>query len=137
YEPTFHDASQGFRPGRGCHTAIKAAEKYLEGGHDWVIDIDLENYIGTVNHQRLINVYTRGWIGFFDKRIARTAFSAGCSGARQNNMACTCKDTPHCGGGPCCAYWRKSEVAFECSQKPRRLDSGQNRAISTHSSNAH
>jgi len=55
YEPTFHDASHGFRPGRSCHTAIKAAAKYLEEGHDWVVDIDLENYFGTVNHQRLMS----------------------------------------------------------------------------------
>src|SRR5690606_17150843 len=55
YEPHFHDASRGFRPGRSCHTAIKAAAKYLAEGHDWVVDIDLENYFGTVNHQRLMS----------------------------------------------------------------------------------
>lgn len=51
YEPSFHDASHGFRPGRSCHTAIKAAVKYVEEGYEWVVDIDLENYFGTVNHQ--------------------------------------------------------------------------------------
>jgi group II intron reverse transcriptase/maturase len=55
YEPTFHDASHGFRPGRSCHTAIEAAVKYVEDGYDWVVDIDLENYFGTVNHQRLMS----------------------------------------------------------------------------------
>lgn len=59
YEPTFHDASHGFRPGRSCHTAIKAAVKYVEEGYDWVVDIDLENYFGTVNHQRLMSSLAR------------------------------------------------------------------------------
>jgi len=34
YEPTFHDSSHGFRPGRGCHTAIAEAQTYLE--EDWI-----------------------------------------------------------------------------------------------------
>jgi group II intron reverse transcriptase/maturase len=55
YEPTFHDGSHGFRPKRSCHTAIKAAVGYLEEGYEWVVDIDLENYFGTVNHQRLMD----------------------------------------------------------------------------------
>jgi len=55
YEPTFHDASHGFRPQRSCHTAIEAAVVHLEEGYDWVVDIDLENYFGTVNHQRLLD----------------------------------------------------------------------------------
>lgn len=55
YEPTFHNGSHGFRPQRSCHTAIKAAVEHLEEGYDWVVDIDLENYFGTVNHQRLMD----------------------------------------------------------------------------------
>jgi retron-type reverse transcriptase len=30
YEPTFHEWSHGFRPGRSCHTAIKQAKEHLE-----------------------------------------------------------------------------------------------------------
>lgn len=55
YEPTFHEGSHGFRPGRSCHTAIAAAREHLETGSAWVVDIDLENYFGTVHHQRLMN----------------------------------------------------------------------------------
>jgi retron-type reverse transcriptase len=42
YEPTFHDSSHGFRPGRSCHTAIAEARGHLEEGHEWVVDLDLE-----------------------------------------------------------------------------------------------
>jgi group II intron reverse transcriptase/maturase len=54
YEPTFHDSSHGFRPGRSCHTAIAEARKYLEEGHEWVIDLDLEKFFDRVNHDRLM-----------------------------------------------------------------------------------
>jgi len=53
YEPTFHNSSHGFRPGRGCHTAIAAAREYLEAGYAWVVDLDLESFFDRVNHQRL------------------------------------------------------------------------------------
>lgn len=45
YEPTFHPNSHGFRPHRGCHTAIQQARGYLEEGYEWVVDIDLENFL--------------------------------------------------------------------------------------------
>ena len=54
YEPTFHEASHGFRPGRSCHTAIERAKGYLNEGLEWVVDIDLENFFNRVHHQRLM-----------------------------------------------------------------------------------
>lgn len=54
YEPTFHEASHGFRPGRSCQTAITAAYQHLQEGNDWVVDIDLEKFFDRVNHQRLM-----------------------------------------------------------------------------------
>jgi len=54
YEPTFHEASHGFRPGRSCQGAIAAAYRYLEEGLDWVVDLDLEKFFDRVNHQRLM-----------------------------------------------------------------------------------
>jgi RNA-directed DNA polymerase len=54
YEPTFHEASHGFRPGRSCQTAIMAAYRHVEAGFEWVVDLDLENFFNQVNHQRLM-----------------------------------------------------------------------------------
>jgi group II intron reverse transcriptase/maturase len=54
YEPTFHEASHGFRPGRSCHTAIAQARQYVEDGNEWVVDIDLEKFFDKVSHQRLM-----------------------------------------------------------------------------------
>jgi group II intron reverse transcriptase/maturase len=55
YEQAFHEWSHGFRPNRSCHTAIKQAKAHLETGLDWVVDIDLEKFFDTVNHDRLIS----------------------------------------------------------------------------------
>jgi group II intron reverse transcriptase/maturase len=54
YEPTFHPSSHGFRPGRSCQTAIAEAREYLEEGHEWVVDIDLEKFFDRVHHDRLM-----------------------------------------------------------------------------------
>ena len=54
YEPTFHPSSHGFRPGRGCHTAIAEARGYVKEGHHWVVDMDLAKFFDRVHHQRLM-----------------------------------------------------------------------------------
>jgi len=54
YEPTFHESSHGFRPGRSCHTAIAEAKSYVEEGYEWVVDLDLEKFFDRVHHDRLL-----------------------------------------------------------------------------------
>jgi group II intron reverse transcriptase/maturase len=55
FEPTFHPSSHGFRPGRGCHTAIEEAKQHLKDGYEWVVDLDLEKFFDRVCHQRLMS----------------------------------------------------------------------------------
>jgi RNA-directed DNA polymerase len=53
YEPLFLDSSHGFRPNRGCHTAIKALKDYLfENEVETIIDIDLKNFFGTTAEEK-------------------------------------------------------------------------------------
>jgi RNA-directed DNA polymerase len=54
YEPTFHESSHGFRPGRGCQTAIAEAKSYVEEGYTSLVDLDLEKFFDTVHQQRLM-----------------------------------------------------------------------------------
>lgn len=54
YEPLFLDWSYGFRPGRGCHDAIKALRNHLYSEEvEVVIDVDLANFFGTVDHEMM------------------------------------------------------------------------------------
>jgi RNA-directed DNA polymerase len=54
-EPTFSEASYGFRPGRSAHQALKAAQNHVAVGKRWVVDIDLEKFFDRVNHDRLMS----------------------------------------------------------------------------------
>jgi len=56
YENIFSDFSYGFRPSRDCHTAIGRVLEYLNQGFEWVIDLDIEKYFDTVNHDKLISI---------------------------------------------------------------------------------
>lgn len=51
YDPIFLDCSYGFRPGRGCHDAIRDLQHHLHANQiQTVIDIDLQNFFGTIDH---------------------------------------------------------------------------------------
>ena len=56
YEPTYSEHSYGFRRGRDCHGAIEEVLQYLNEGYEWVIDLDIEKYFDTVNHDKLISI---------------------------------------------------------------------------------
>ena len=50
YEQDFAECSYGFRPGRGAHRALDAlwrGRREFEGG--WVIDLDIEDFFGSVD----------------------------------------------------------------------------------------
>lgn len=54
YEPLFLECSFGFRPGKSCHDAIKAITNHLyKNDTQTVIDIDLKNFFGTIDHDLL------------------------------------------------------------------------------------
>ena len=55
YEPEFSTSSFGFRPNRSAHDAIRQSSHYVSQGKCWVVDIDLEKYFDTVNHDRLLH----------------------------------------------------------------------------------
>ena len=57
YEPLFYDDSYGFRPGRGCHDAIKALQNHLNDHEiETVIDVDLSNFFGSIDRKLLIEM---------------------------------------------------------------------------------
>lgn len=56
FEETFSNFSYGFRPNRDCHMAISKVLEYLNEGCEWVIDLDIEKYFDTVNHDKLISI---------------------------------------------------------------------------------
>lgn len=55
YEPSFHDRSHGFRPGRGAETALVDVRRFIERGLVYLVNIDLSKFFDRVNHQRLLD----------------------------------------------------------------------------------
>ena len=68
YDPTFSDASFGFRPGRSAHQALDRAKEYASQGYRWVVDMDLEKFFDRVNHDILMSRIARR---VKDKRILK------------------------------------------------------------------
>ena len=64
FDPTFSPYSHGFRPGRRAHDAVCAAQKYIQEGRRWVVDVDLEKFFDRVDHDVMM--------GRLAKRIADT-----------------------------------------------------------------
>jgi len=57
YDPLFLKCSYGFRPKMGCHDAIKDLQHHLFASEiQTVIDIDLKNFFGTIDHMMLENI---------------------------------------------------------------------------------
>lgn len=50
FEPKFHDASYGFRPGRNCHGAIQRVLEYHEQGGWYVLDADIQGFFDHLPH---------------------------------------------------------------------------------------
>jgi len=59
FEPLFSEHSYGFRPGRSAQDAVQAAQKYAQGGKEWVVDIDITKFFDHVNHDILMGRIAR------------------------------------------------------------------------------
>jgi len=59
YEKQFHDNSYGFRPGRCAEMAIIKGLEMMNDGYSWIVDIDLEKFFDTVNHDKLMNIISK------------------------------------------------------------------------------
>jgi RNA-directed DNA polymerase len=55
FEPTFSEASFGYRPGRSVHMALDRVKADLEQGAQWIVDGDLADFFGTLSHELLVD----------------------------------------------------------------------------------
>jgi group II intron reverse transcriptase/maturase len=55
YEPTFSDRSHGFRPGRGCHTALREVANTWTGT-SWFIEGDIADCFGSFDQQVMLQI---------------------------------------------------------------------------------
>ena len=55
YEPQMNDHSHGFRPRRGCHTALREV-RHTWTGTKWFIEGDSKGCVERLDHQVLMNI---------------------------------------------------------------------------------
>ena len=55
YEPQFSGRSHGFRPGRGCHTALSEVVDIWKGTH-WFIEGDISDCFGSLDHKVMLAI---------------------------------------------------------------------------------
>jgi retron-type reverse transcriptase len=55
YEPAFSDRSHGFRPRRGCHTALREIA-HTWTGTAWFIEGDIADCFGSLDHEVMITI---------------------------------------------------------------------------------
>ncbi len=55
YDIQFSDHSHGFRPGRGCHTALNEVVNVWYGTH-WFIEGDLADCFGSLDHEVMLSI---------------------------------------------------------------------------------
>jgi len=66
FDPTFSEHSHGFRPGRRAHDAVREAQRYVQEGRWWVVDVDLERFFDRVHHDVLMGKLAKRIV---DKRV--------------------------------------------------------------------
>ena len=54
FEPEFKKSSHGFRPGLGCHSALKVVDQAVRHGYEWVVDVDIKGFFDNVDHELLL-----------------------------------------------------------------------------------
>lgn len=59
FDKQFSEYSYGFRPKRYAEMAIIQALEYLNGGYNWVVDIDLEKFFDKVHHDKLMRIISK------------------------------------------------------------------------------
>jgi group II intron reverse transcriptase/maturase len=57
YEPTFSEASHGFRPERSCHTALANVKRMV--GIRWWVEGDVKGFFDNLNHDTLLRILSK------------------------------------------------------------------------------
>lgn len=103
FEETFSSRSHGFRPDRGCATALDVVDRAIRHGYCWVVDADIESFFDSVDHDRLLTALNERIADGSVLRLIRLILKAGvvlpqASDTEPTTLEPTALGTPQ--GGP-------------------------------------
>jgi len=79
FEPLFDDASFGYRRGRSSREALRKVWRELESGHEWIVDADLRDFFGSVDHDKLMALMAQRIADGRMLRLIESMLKAGCT----------------------------------------------------------
>jgi RNA-directed DNA polymerase len=98
FEAKFSNRSHGFRPERGCVTALAVVDQALRHGYTWVVDADIAAFFDTVDHEKLLTALNEEIADGSVLRLIRFILQAGVVLPSVSESEPTEQGTPQ--GGP-------------------------------------
>lgn len=77
FEPVFDDASFGYRRGRSAKDALRKVWRELHEGREWIVDADLRDFFGSVDHEKLLALVAQRVADGRVLRLIRAMLTAG------------------------------------------------------------
>src|ERR1700733_699737 len=83
FEPVFDDANFGYRRGRSTKDAMRKVWKEIQSGQEWIVDGDLKDFFGSVDHEKLLMLVAQRVADGRVLRLIRAMLKAGNYGKGQ------------------------------------------------------
>ncbi len=80
FEPVFDDANFGYRRGRSPQDALRKVWKEINAGREWIVDADLKDFFGSVDHEKLLTLVAERVADGRVLRLIRAILKAGSYG---------------------------------------------------------
>src|SRR5208282_4859008 len=83
FEPMFDDANFGYRRGRSTKDAMRKVWKEIQSGREWIVDADLRDFFGSVDHEKLLTLVAQRVADGRVLRLIKAMLKAGSYGQGQ------------------------------------------------------
>src|ERR1700694_2276652 len=83
FEPIFDEANFGYRRGRSTQDAMRKVWKEIQSGRGWIVDADLKDFFGSVEHEKLLALVAQRIADGRVLRLIRAMLKAGSYGKGQ------------------------------------------------------
>src|SRR5438105_744067 len=83
FEPVFDEANFGYRRGRSTKDAMRKVWKEIQSGREWIVDGDLKDFFGSVDHEKLLTLVAQRVADGRVLRLIKAMLKAGSYGQGQ------------------------------------------------------